>query len=168
MAEGRRQTVKMLVFPFLYFAGLLPAVVGVAVVFTSIEYGGFLNRYAEPLYRYDYVTPSVDEISLALILVIGGLIFWAVDWALILLEGLRRHKLTDHLRRCACFYVLLVIFAALLIPEYVKAYQMPGYSPPEYQSQVLWLLTGCAILVDALLLVWRRQRSNQTRLRNAA
>ena len=168
MDEARRQTVKILVSPFLYFAGLLPAVVGLAVVFTSIEYGGFLYRYAEPLYRYDDVTPSADEIGLAVILVIGGLIFWAVGWALILLEGWRRPKLTDHLRRSACFYALLVILTALLVPDYVKAYQMPGYPPPEFQSQVLWLLAGCAIVVDLLLLVWRRQRTNRTYLRNTS
>ena len=166
MAEVRRQTIKLLVSPFLYFAGLLPAIVGLAVVFTSIEYGGFLYRYAEPLYRYDDVTPSVYEISHAVTLVIGGLIFWAVAWALLLLEGWRRPKVTDHLRRSAGFYVLLVILTASCIPEYVKAYQMPGYPPPEFQSQVLWLLTSWAILVDSLLLVWWRQHTNRTRLRS--
>jgi hypothetical protein len=164
MTEARRQMVKLVVSPFLYFTGAVPAVVGVMAAFASIDYGGILYRYVEPLYRYDYLTPSVDEIGLALILVIGGLAFGIVGWALIVFEGARRPKLTDHLRRCACFYVFFAILSAELVQESVRSYQMPGYPPPEFQVQVLWLLAGCAILVDSFVLVWQRRRYDRLAL----
>jgi hypothetical protein len=161
MAEVRWRTVKLLVSPFLYFASVVPTVFGVMVVFISMEYGGPLHRYAEPLYRY--VTPSVDEIGLALILVIGGLAFGVAGWALMLLEGLWRPKLTDHLRRCACLYVLFAILNTVLIPETAKAYRVGGYPPPELMSQVVWLLVGWAILMDALVLLVVRRHFDSIR-----
>ena len=155
MAGVRRQTVKLLLSPLLYFAGLLPAVV---VALTSMRwYGDILYRYVEPLYRYDNATPGFDELALALILVTGVLVFGLFDWVLVLFERLERPPTrTDHLRRCACLYVLFVILSAVLTPEHLKAYQLPGYPPPEDKPQIVWLLVGCAILVDAIVLMWRR------------
>ncbi len=167
MVRVRWQAVKLLISPSLYFAGVVPVAVGIFVVFGTMEYGGRLEQYGELLYRYDNVTPSVDEVGLAFILVIGGLVFGLLGRTLISLERLGCPKLTDHLRRCTCFYLFLVIATPMLIQESVKAYRVPGYPPPEFLSQVAWLLAGCAILMDALLLVWRR-RFNGVHPRSAA
>lgn len=139
-----------LVNPFLYFAGMLPVVVGVAVAFSSIEYGGILYEYVEPLYRY-------DEIGLAPIIVIGGLVFGVLGWALVLMERLRCPKFIDHLRHCGYLYTFFAILNAVLIPDYLEGLRS-GYPGVETQGQVVWLVAALGISVDALVLFWRRRR----------
>ena len=103
-----RWVLQSLIFPFLYFATMLPVVVGIAVAFSSIEYGGFLYKYVEPLYRYDEAIAMIDVTGLATIFVIGGLIFGLCAWLLARLEGLRQPKLVDHLRHCAYLYIFFI------------------------------------------------------------
>jgi hypothetical protein len=136
---------------------MLPVVVGVAVAFSSLEYGGLLYDYVEPLYRYDDMTPMIDEIGLATVFVIGGLVFGVCAWALVLLEGLRQPKLTDHLRHCAYLYIFFILLSAVLIPDYIEGLRL-GYPGVETPAQVVWLVAALAILIDALVLTWHRWR----------
>lgn len=114
MAVTMRRAARSLIVPLLYFASVVPVVVGIVLAFYSMEYGGLLYRYVEPLYRYDGVTPTVDEIGLATVLVIGGVAFGLFGWVLTLFERLWRPKPIDHLRRRACFYVSFAILSVVL------------------------------------------------------
>ena len=149
---------KLLVSPFLLFVCLGPAGVGALIVFSATEYGGALYRYADPLYGRNDVVPGVDGMALVTIFVVVALVSGSLGWALMLLEGLSRPRLIDHLRRCAYLYVSFVVLSALQIPEYAKANRLPGYPGPEFQTQVLWWGILFAILLDALLLAGQRLR----------
>lgn len=155
-ASGR--VFGLVVSPFVLFLCLGPAVVGILILFTATEYGGVLYRLAEPVYGRDDVVPGVDGMALITIFAVVGLISGGTGWVLVRLERLSRPKLTDHLRRCAYLYVLFAILTALQIPEYAKAYRLPGYPGPEFQNQVIWIGVVFAILADALVLSWRRLR----------
>lgn len=163
-----QRIVKLVVSPFLHFVCLGPAVVVALIVFSVTEYGGVLYRFAEPVFGQNDVVPGVDGIALATIFVFVALVSGSLSWALVLLEGLSRPKLIDHLRRCAYLYVSFVILSALQIPEYAKTYRLPGYPGPEFQTQVLWLSIVFAILVDALVLSGQRLRHRRAALEAGA
>ena len=156
LATKIRGITKLFVVPLLNAASVVAVTVGIVVTFYAMEYGGPLYRFAEPLFRYGDVTPGFDEVGLILILFIAGLAYGVFGPVLIFFERLRRPRFFDHRRRCACLYALFVFLSASQMPEYVKAHQMPGYPVPEFEVQVIWLVTGCTILADACVLVWRR------------
>lgn len=167
MAEKMRQTIKALVFPFLHFSGLLPAVVGIAVAFGSMEYGATPYRYVEPLYRYDEITSGFDEVGLATVLIVGVAVFGLLGWSLISLKGLRHPKLADHLRHCSYLCVFLGVLNAVLIPDYLEGLRA-GYPEVETQGQVVRLLAALGILVNASILAWQRRSFERADVGSAA
>lgn len=157
VARQVQQAMRLFVLPFLYFASMVLVVTGIFVMFYAMEYGGPLHPHVEPLYRYDEMTSRIDEIVLAVILVIGGLVFGLCGRLLLLMEGRRPPTFVDHLRRCAYLYVFFVILSAVLIPNYVEGVRA-GYPGVETQEEVVWLVAAYGIVVDALMLAWRRWR----------
>ena len=157
-----RSAVRWIFSPLLYFLALIPTVFGAIVVLTAMDYGGFLYRFLAPVDRYGALTPGTDETSLVAVLAVGGLVFGLAGWVLAVFEKLRRPKIIDHFRRCVCLYIVFVVLNAAMMPEYIESYRTPGYPAPEFQLQVVWLLVACAILLDALVLAWRRHRPSPT------
>ena len=98
MDRTGQAVLKLLLPPFLLFSCLWPPVVGALIVFSATEYGGALYRYAQQVYGRNDVVPGADGTALVTILVVVALVSGSLSRALMLLEGLSRPRLNDHLR----------------------------------------------------------------------
>jgi hypothetical protein len=160
MPETFRQATRVFGFPFLYFANMVPVMVGVIVVLSLVEFGA--------LSRYDMLHSNVELVGLASLFVVGGLVFGLLGLTFSWLEKTPRPTLVDHLRRCSFLYVFVALLTATLAPEIVAnllagngAYEIP-------LGTILPVLGGYAILVDAMVLLFERRRAGRTRKRNPA
>jgi Trk-type K+ transport system membrane component len=139
--------------PVLYAAGLVPVIVGSIVVVSAIESTiGFDN--------FTTLRFNGDVAATASILVIGALVFGALDLVLVRLERLQTPALSDHLRHCAGLYVLLGTLVVILIATY-ETLAAHGVAL-SYGLAVMVLLTvGYAVSIDALILLSKRLRLAQ-------
>jgi hypothetical protein len=157
MAGEIRQLMKLFVFPFLYFASVIPVVIGLIVVFTFEEHYVGYNRY-NTLYL------NGDISTVASLLVIGSLVFGGCSWALVRLEGMTRPTLSDHLRRCAYIYAFVGILGALFAVDLVGNLISGN---PVYQvskAAVVWAVAVYAIFVDILVFIRERRRFERASL----
>ena len=152
-----RQTTRLFIFPFLYFASVVPVVVGVVAALSFMAYNVGFNRYNTLYFNGDIA-------GVAALLVIGSPAFRAFSWVFIRLEGVPQPTPADHLRRCAFLYAFVGILGAMFTAEYVGNVlaDNPMYEMPK--AVIIWIVAGFAIFVDALVLFWKRRRSNYVNL----
>lgn len=144
-----RQAATLFIFPFLYFASVVPVVAVLLVVFTLEEQSIGFNQYNSVYFNGDIT-------AVASLLVIGSLVFGGCSRALVWLEGMTRPTLADHLRHCAFIYAFVGILGALIAVELIGNLiaGIPMYMP---KVVVVWVVAAYAILVDGLILVRERQ-----------
>jgi Trk-type K+ transport system membrane component len=136
----------------LYAAGFVPVMVGTVVVLSLVEDRIGFDNFTT--FRY-----NGDVAAAASIFVIGGLIFGLLDQTLVWLERLRTPTVHDHLRHCAVLYVFMGTLSVLLVATYERL-AAHGVSLG-YGLAVVGLSTaGYAVLIDALLLLRHRRRSD--------
>jgi uncharacterized membrane protein YdjX (TVP38/TMEM64 family) len=139
----------LFVFPFLYFASVVP--VGVVAVLTfvvNVRFNWYITLYF-----------NGDISGIVALLVIGSPVFGVFSWVLVRLEGVPRPTPADHLRRCAFLYAFVGILGAMFATEYIGNLiaDNPMYEMPK--AVVIWVVAGYAILVDALVLLRERRRN---------
>jgi hypothetical protein len=149
-----RQATRLLVFPFLYFASVVPVAVGViaVTVFLEEQIGLYMYPLEGSVRYYGYIA------LVASFLVVASTTFGMVNWGLYRLEGVSQLTLVDHLRRCSFLYVFVAILGAMFATELVEnlvasspMYEVPGIV-------LIWVIAGYAICVDALMFRWQRRR----------
>jgi Trk-type K+ transport system membrane component len=111
---------------------------------------------------FDIFTPfryNGDVVAAATILVIGGFVFGLLGKTLVWLERLRTPTFPDHLRRRAVLYVFMGILSFWLVTSY-EHLAAHGVSMGYALAEVGFFTAGYAVLMDALLLLRHRRRSD--------
>jgi hypothetical protein len=144
--------VARLVAPILYAGGFVPVMIGTIVVVSFVEVQiGFDNSTT---FRY-----TGDVAAVASILVIGSLVFGLLGQTLVLLERLRTPTFRDHLRHCAGLYLFMGALSVWLVATYEEL-AAHGVSLGYGLAVVGFFTAGYAVLIDALLLLHHRRRSD--------
>ncbi|QIN82477.1 hypothetical protein GBA63_07325 [Rubrobacter tropicus] len=133
----------------------------VAVLLAAILTALLTARTLESIWGYD--VPVFLFVGAELL--VAGTILYIGARALLQLEGLRRPRIVDHLRRCALLYALFVPLSALLVA--LVDFGDPGGGGS--LAIMLCFAAGYAILVDTVLLLFVvRRRSGRQRFRSHA
>lgn len=142
--------------PMLYVVCLLPTLMGVIGSLIFIEYIWGFNRF-NTLYA------NGDIGGGASVLVIGGLIFIPLTLGVLRLERMARPGTLDHLRHCALLYATCVFLLAVLIMAYETSMTSAfGLQLWYVAAATLFLMSGWAILLNALVMFWKRRTTLQT------
>lgn len=91
-----------------------------------------------------------------------SILYGLVSWALLRLEGLRRPRGIDHLRRCALLYASSVVLGFLLL---YTSYRGTVDVGPAFVIAAPFCIAN-AILMDAGVLLLKRWRFGRVRSRN--
>jgi hypothetical protein len=138
--------------PILYAAGFVPGMIGAIVALSFVEDRIGFDNFTT--FRY-----NGDVAAVASILVIGGLVFGLLDQTLVWLERLRTPTVRDHLRHCTVLYVFMGTLSVWLVVTYENL-AAHGVSLGYGLAVVGFFTAGYAVLIDALLLLHHRQRSD--------
>lgn len=135
--------------PFLYFLGVIPVAVVLVAALAIVE-------GATDLEQHGILYFNADVSVAALLIMIGSPVFGAIAWMHGRLEEVSGGAFVDHLHRCAFLYVFVGILGAMFAAEYIGnlVTDRPMYELPK--AGIIWAIAAYAILVDALVLVWRR------------
>ncbi len=98
-----------------------------------------------------------DVVAAAATLIIGGVVFGGLASVLLRLERLNGPAIGDHLRHCTALYVILATLMVLLLATYENQ-AAHGLSLGYGVAVVAFFTIGYALLIDALLLWWRRRK----------
>jgi hypothetical protein len=102
--------------------------------------------------------------AIAVVVLIGVVVFGVLGWGLPRAEGLQRPTVWDHLRHCSLLYLALVPVVFLLV-SYLVAYVNtgPGHAPGAWFEVTLAFVSATlGLLIDARGLLRRRRRANRT------
>jgi cytochrome bd-type quinol oxidase subunit 2 len=150
LAETIRQPVRLFFVPLLYVASVVPVFFVLIAATVVMEEQIALHRYnSEGLIGF-YGNIAL----LASFLVVACPIFGMTNWLIRRLEGETRSSVLDHVRRCAFLYASVPVLSVVAVIEYLKNLAA-GYSDAKPDTMVL-LVVGCAIVVDALMVIRRR------------
>jgi len=151
-----RNTGRYFVYPFVYLASVVPVTIVALVltVFAEDTISSFLYDFEGDFTPYGYLAQTLS------LLIIAVPVYGFLGLLLYRLEETSRPPLLDHLRHCVLLYGIFV--AALVVST--LSYQRglaAGYTQPVGPGTniTLWV-TGCAILMNLLALLWRRSRSD--------
>jgi hypothetical protein len=155
------------VAPFLYAAGLVVVVMGVAAALTFAERTvGFYDRDGgSPNFTTLYY--NGDVVGAAATLVIGGVVFGLLALVLIRLERPGEPTVGDHLRHCTVLYVILGSLVLLLLVTYENQ-AAHGMSLGYGLAVVAFFVVNYAVIINALVLWRQRLRYVQTSSRGSA
>lgn len=143
--------------PFLYAAGfvlVMIADVGVAILIERTI--GFYDRGGDPL-KFITLRHNGDIVSAAATLIIGGAVFGLLASVLVRLERLPRPTIGDHLRHCTALYPILGTLIILLLATHENQ-AAHGVSLGYGVAMAAFFAAGYAIVVDALILWWQREK----------
>jgi hypothetical protein len=144
--------VARFVTPIAYAAGFVPVMIGAIAVISFVE-----DRIG-----FDNFTPfryNGEVVSATTIPVIGGFVFGLLGKTLVWLERLRTSTFRDHLRRRAVLYVFMGTLSFWLVASY-EHLAAHGVSMGYALAEVGFFTAGYAVLMDALLLLHHRRRSD--------
>ena len=153
-----RYPTRVFVYPLVYLVSVVPVTIVTLVltVFAEDTICSFLYGFEGDFTPYGYLAQTLS------LLVIAIPVYGLMGLSLYRLEETSRPPFLDHLRRCVFLYGLF--FATLVVTT--LSYQREiaaGYTQPVGPGTniTLWV-TGCAILMNLLALLWRRSRSDES------
>jgi hypothetical protein len=138
--------------PILYTAGFVPVMIGTISLVSYIE--GLIGFDNFTTFRH-----NGDVAAAASVLVIGGLVFGLLGGALLRLEGLQRSTFRDHTWHCMVLCVFMATLGVWLVATY-EHLAAQGVSLGRGLAVIGVSSAGYAILIDALLLLHQRRRSD--------
>ncbi len=147
---------RFFVCPAAYLASVVPATVITLIltVFMEDTIYSYLYPFEGDFGTYGYLAQTLS------LLIIAVPIYGLLGPLLYRLEEISRPRLLDHLRHCVLLYGLLLAGLVVTTLSYQRELAA-GYTQPAGPgaSVILWV-TGCAILMNLLALLWRRSRSD--------
>lgn len=169
MESITRQRAARLADPVLHAAGIVPVMLASLVVVSFVERSIGFGDYAPGFVLADATTLRYngDVVIVAVIVVLGGLVFSGSSRILVWLEGLRTPSLKDHLRHCFVLYAVLGLLSIYLVASYQNS-AANGISLGYFLAATCCFVTGHAVLINGLTLVMQRRRvSHQSHRSNA-
>ena len=150
---------RFFVYPFVYLASVVPVtlVTLVLTVFAEDTISSFLYDFEGNFIPYGYLAQTLA------LLVIAVPVYGLSSLLLYRLEETSRPPFLDHLRHCVFLYGLFVATLIVTTLSYQRELAA-GYTQPlgPGTNIILWV-TGCAILMNVLALLWRRHsRGNES------
>ncbi len=153
-----RYPTRSFVYPFEYLASVVPVTIVTLVltVFAEDTISNFLNGFEGDFTQYGYFAQTLS------LLIVAVTMYGLLGLLLYRLEENSRPPSLDHLRHCVFLYGLFVATLVVTTLCYQRGIAA-GYNQPVGPGTniTLWV-TGCAILMNLLALLWRRSRSDES------
>lgn len=153
-----RHPTGLVFYPLVYLASTV-LVMPVTMVLFKISWDAVIEPF---LFDYEGSLVSFNYLAYAIALLLFAVpVYGWVSLRLYSLDGISRLSLQDHLRHCAFLYAL---FVATLVVSTLSYWRdlAAGYTQPlgPGLNFILWI-TGCAILMNLLALLWRHSTSGE-------
>lgn len=144
------------VYPFVYLASVVPVAIFTLIltVFTEDTISSYLYPFEGDFGTYGYLAQT-----LALLIIVVP-IYGLSGLLLYRLEETSRPRLLDHLRHCVLLYGLFVAGMVVTTLSYQRELAAGYTQPVGPGTNIMLWVTGCAILMNLLALLWRRSRSD--------
>jgi hypothetical protein len=153
-----RYPTRFFVYPFVYLVSVVPVTVVTLVltVFAEDTISSFLYGFEGDFTPYGYLAQTSS------LLVIAIPVYGLMGLLLYRSEETSRPLLLDHLRHCVFLYGLFFVILFVTTLSYQREIAA-GYTQPVGPGTniTLWV-TGCAILMNLLALLWWRSRSDES------
>ena len=158
MTETLRYAARVFA-PVFYAAAFVVVCVAVWSVFGIVERVAWLDGPGVWRPYHAFI------VAAAMIVLVGGTVFWLLGRTLVWMEQLRAPSAVDHLRHCILLYVVLLP-ATLLGALYLWSYLRYGGTVGAWIFVALgFVVAGYGVLIDAMIL--RRQRFRRANLGGA-
>ena len=153
-----RNTGKFFVYPSIYLASVVPITIVTLVltVFWEDTISSFLYGFEGDFTPYGYLAQTLS------LLVIAVPAYGILSLLLYRSEGTSPPLVLDHLRHCVFLYGLWVAAVTITTISYQRQLAAGYTQPVGLGTNLVFWVTGCAILMNLLAFLWRRRRFHTT------
>ena len=147
-----RHATRFIAYPAAYLASVVP--VSVATLVSTVILEDTISSYLYP-FEGDFTLYGYLALISSLLLVAVP-VYGVLSLLLYRLEGTSRPSFSDHLRHCVFGYGAFGATGVVTLLTYQRELAA-GYTDPKPETELLVWTAGCAILANALALLWRRR-----------
>lgn len=149
---------RFFVYPFVCIVSVVPVAIAMLVLTVIWEdtISSYLYNFEGDFTPYGYLAQTLS------LLIIAVPIYGLLGLLLYRLEETSRPTFLVHLRHCIFLYGLFVTTLFVTTLSYRRELAAGYTQPVDLGTNIILWVTGCAILMNLLALLWRRSRSSES------